>query len=221
MIRHPWDISPRQAIQLQKELAGEVTLSPLKEPIHTVAGVDCAFVVGGRSIITAAVLCDAKTWKPIAVASDRRKCSFPYVPGLLSFREAPSILAAIERLPERPDIVMCDGQGLAHPRRFGIACHVGLWLDIPTMGVAKSRLCGRHRALGLRRGCCVKLRDDSSVIGAVLQTQDGVKPLYVSPGHMITLEDAIAWTLKAANAVRLPQPTRLAHQHVSHLKARG
>jgi deoxyribonuclease V len=223
MINHPWDIPPAQAVALQKKLAGRVRQVHLskKRPIRTVAGVDCAFVDGKGAILAAAVLCDARTWQVIATSSDRRACAFPYVPGLLSFREAPSIIAAIRALPRRPDLLMCDGQGLAHPRGLGLASHVGLWLGIPTIGVAKSRLCGLHRTPGRRRGRRTALRLDGKTIGAVVRTRDGIKPLYVSVGHRITLAEAVAWTLRAAVAVRLPEPTRRAHQLVTRLKAGG
>ncbi|MGA2265611.1 MAG: endonuclease V [Phycisphaerae bacterium] len=223
MISHRWDITPRQAMALQERLARlvrQVRLSA-KKPIRTVAGVDCAFAAGGKAILTAAVLCDARTWEVLAVATDRRRCAFPYVPGLLSFREAPSVIAAVGALPRRPDLLMCDGQGLAHPRGLGLASHVGLHLGIPTIGVAKSRLCGQHRSVGRRRGCRSALRLESKTIGAVVRTRDGVKPLYVSVGHRIRLDEAVAWTLRAAVAARLPEPTRRAHQAVSCLKARG
>ncbi len=223
MLDHRWDITPKQAVALQKKLAGRVRQVRLskKRPIHTVAGADCAFVDGGRAVLASAVLCDARTWKVLATSSDRRSCAFPYVPGLLSFREAPSIIAAVAALPRRPDLLLCDGQGLAHPRGLGLASHVGLWLGIPTIGVAKSRLCGRHRAPGRRRGCRTALRLDEKTVGAVVRTRDDVKPLYVSVGHRITLPEAIAWTLRAAAAVRLPEPTRQAHQLVTRLKAGG
>jgi len=219
MIRHSWDITPAKAIALQRKLAGLVRVEPLGRPIRTVAGVDCAFLDGGRSIVTAAVLCDAKSWAVLASSTDRRRCQFPYVPGLLSFREAPSVIAAVKRLPGRVDLLMCDGQGVAHPRGVGLASHVGLWLDAPTIGVAKSRLCGEHRPVGLRRGCRRRLVLEGRVIGAVVRTRSDVKPLYVSVGHLITLDQAVAWVLRSAAHVRLPEPTRRAHQLVSRIKA--
>lgn len=221
MIDHPWDIPPAAAVAIQKSLARHVRQRRLTRPVRTVAGVDCAFVSGGRQIVTVAVLCDAKTWQVRATATDRRRCTFPYVPGLLSFREAPSVVAALAALPRRPDLVMCDGQGVAHPRGLGLASHVGLLVGLPTIGVAKSRLCGRHRQVGRRRGCRVALRLAGKVVGAVVRTRTGVKPLYVSVGHRITLNEAVAWVLRAAAAVRLPEPTRQAHRLVTALKMRG
>ena len=189
-------------------------------PIATVAGTDCAFVDGGRRVLAAAVLCDAATMEVLATAESLLPCRFPYVPGLLSFREARAVIEAVKRLGRRPDLLMCDGQGLAHPRGMGLASHVGLLLDVPTIGVAKSRLCGEHRAPGARRGCRAQLRLDGEVIGSVVRTRTGVRPLYVSVGHRVDLATAVRWTLRCCRGVRLPEPTRRAHQFVSRLKAR-
>ena len=218
MIDHPWNLAPAEAVALQRRLAGMVRLEPLGGEIRTVAGVDCAFLDGGARIVAVAVLCDAGTMAVLGSAHDVRACEFPYIPGLLSFREAPAVIAAVRALGRRGDLLMCDGQGLAHPRGLGLACHVGLHLDLPTVGVAKSRLCGAHREPGLVRGCRTQLRHDGRLVGAVVRTRTGVRPLYVSAGHRATLADAIRWTLRACRGVRLPEPTRRAHQLVSDLK---
>jgi deoxyribonuclease V len=218
IIRHSWDITATEAIALQRRLADAVRLEPLAGPILTVAGVDCSFARGGRQIIAAAVLCDAAAMEPVATAHVRRPCTFPYVPGLLSFREAPAVIEAVGRLPAPPDLLMCDGQGRAHPRLLGLACHVGLWLDVPTLGVAKSRLCGTHRDPGAARRCRTQLRLDGRVVGSVVRTRTNVRPLYVSPGHRITTDEAVRWTLRCCRGVRLPEPTRLADQLVGRLK---
>jgi deoxyribonuclease V len=218
MLSHSWDITPRQAVGLQRELADQVRIEPLAGEVATVAGADCAFSADGRRILAAAVLCEARTMAVLANAWAVLPCRFPYVPGLLSFREAPAVIEAVGKLPRRADLLMIDGQGLAHPRRLGIASHVGLWLDLPTIGVAKSRFCGEHRQPGRRRRCWTQLRHDGQVVGAVLRTADGVKPLYVSIGHRLTLHDAIAWTLRCCRGYRLPEPARQAHQFVSRLK---
>jgi deoxyribonuclease V len=146
----------------------------------------------------------------VQVVTDR--IEFPYVPGLLSFREAPLLLAAFEKVALTPDIVMVDGQGIAHPRRLGIASHLGLLLGIPTIGCAKSRLCGEHKIPANEAGSYAELTDDGEVIGAVLRTRAGVKPLYISIGHMIDLPSAIKWVMACCRGYRLPEPTRLAHQ---------
>ena len=218
MISHRWNISAAGAIRLQRKLAGKVRIEPIRWPVHTIGGADCAFIDSGRRIIAVAVLCDAASLEVIASAGVARRCGFGYVPGLLSFREAPAIIAAVRKLPGLPDLLMCDGQGTAHPRGLGLASHVGLWLDVPTIGVAKSRLCGEHRTPGARRGCRTQLRYGGRVIGAVVRSRANVKPLYVSVGHRVTLDEAVAWTLRAARAVRLPEPTRRAHQYVTRVK---
>lgn len=217
MLRHRWDIPPKHAVALQRRLAARVRVEPLAGRVLTVAGTDCAFLDGGRRIIAAAVLCDAESMEILAARHVVRPCRFPYVPGLLSFREAPAVIAAVRRLPRRPDLLMCDGQGMAHPRRLGLASHVGLWLDLPTIGVAKSRLCGEHRPVGRLRACRARLRHDGDVVGSVVRTRTGVKPLYISVGHRVSLHQAVRWTLRAACRYRLPEPTRQADLLVGRL----
>jgi deoxyribonuclease V len=225
MIRHSWDITPREAIALQRKLAGQVSQAPLDRPVRLIAGTDCAFLDAGRTILAVAVLfqvprSSAQPMKVLHWTCRAQPCRFPYVPGLLSFREAPAVIAAVEQLPHRPDLLMCDGQGLAHPRGFGLASHVGLWLGIPTIGAAKSRLCGQFRPPGPRRGCHTQLRLEGRVIGSAVRTADGVRPLFVSVGHAIDLGGAIRWTLRCARRYRLPEPTRQAHLRVSYLQRR-
>ena len=137
--------------------------------------------------------------------------ALPYIPGLLSFREMPLILAACEELDSVPDLILVDGQGLAHPRRLGLACHLGLFLDVPTIGCAKSRLCGHHEPPGERPGSYAELKDGDEIIGAVLRTKPGVKPIYVSIGHKVDLKTAICWVVNCCCGYRLPEPTRMAH----------
>jgi deoxyribonuclease V len=205
-------------MRLQQRLAGRVREEPLAGPVRTVAGTDCAFLGGGREIVATAVLCDARNMEVLATADDVRPCHFPYVPGLLTFREAPAVIAAVRKLPRRPDLLLCDGQGRAHPRGIGLASHVGLWLDVPTIGVAKSRLCGEHRQPGARRRCRTQLKLEGRVIGAVVRTRTGVRPLFVSVGHRVTLDDAVRWTLRCSRGVRLPEPNRRADQRVTGLR---
>lgn len=215
---HSWDISPKEAIALQRHLAGLVRVEPIAGPVRTLAGADCAFAAGGREIIAAAVLCDAETMEVLCRGETRRPCTFPYVPGLLSFREAPAVIEVVGKLSPRPDLLMCDGQGLAHPRGMGLACHVGLWVDMPVIGVAKSRLCGEYGDVPAHRGGRAELMLDGGVVGAVVRTKDNVRPLFVSVGNRVTLDEAVAWTLRAGRGFRLPQPTRLADMLVSQLK---
>ncbi|MBN1942900.1 MAG: deoxyribonuclease V [Phycisphaerae bacterium] len=217
MIHHRWDISPAEAIALQKELAGQVREESLRGEIKTVAGVDCAFTADGR-IVAVAVLCNAKTMAVLATAVEVQPCGFPYISGLLSFREAPAVIAAVKKLHPAPDLLMCDGQGIAHPRGLGLASHVGLWLNVPTIGVAKSRLCGQHRMPGAKRGAKAQLRYQDKTIGAVLRTRDNVRPLYISVGHRITLPECVNWVLRAGEGFRLPEPTRQADQRVTRAK---
>jgi deoxyribonuclease V len=219
VIRHDWDITPKRAVRLQRELAERVRIVPLQGPVKLVGGVDCAFSDDDR-VLAVAVLCDAETMDVLHTSRADRPCEFPYIGGLLSFREAPAVIAAVESLPHRPDLLLCDGQGVAHPRGMGLASHVGLWLDVPTIGVAKSRLCGEHREPAAARGSRAALKFEGRRIGTVLRTRDGVRPLYVSVGHRITLDDAVRWTLRCGRGVRMPEPTRQADRLVSIWKKR-
>ncbi len=217
---HAWDLSPKDAIALQKALAGAVVRSDRFGPggrraIRRVAGVDAAFADGGRVIRAAAVMLDYPGLVQTGEALIERPTAFPYVPGLLSFREVPALLEALGQLSSAPHLVLCDGHGYAHPRRFGLACHLGLWLDIPAIGVAKSRLTGSHDEPGPAKGDAAWLLADKGVrpgerIGAVLRTRERVKPVYVSAGNRVSLRTAVALTLGCATRFRLPEPTRLA-----------
>ncbi len=219
MLSHAWNISPKEAVGLQRDLARLVRIEPVDKEIRTIGGVDCAFTKDGR-ILASAVLCDAQNLETLGTASVSLRCEFPYISGLLSFREAPAILAAVQKLPSRPDLLMCDGQGTAHPRGFGLGCHVGLWLDLPTIGVAKSRLIGDHDEPAPLRGSQTVLRFHGKTIGAVLRTRDNVKPLYISVGHKIELAQAVDWVLRAGGGYRLPEPTRRADKLVAKVKTR-
>jgi deoxyribonuclease V len=179
-------------------------------PVRFVAGVDVAYEVGGPALFAAAVVLDAGTLDVVDEAVVQEVARFPYVPGLFSFREAPPLLAALGRLTVRPQLVVCDGHGLAHPRRCGLASHLGVELELPTIGCAKKRLCGRHQEPGLRRGCHRRLVDRGEVVGEVLRTRDGVKPVYVSVGHRVSLETARRWILALTPRYRLPETTRAA-----------
>jgi deoxyribonuclease V len=217
MIEHAWDISPAEAVALQKELASLVRARQMGGPVRLVAGTDCAFIEGGSRVVAAAVLCDARTMAVVETATATARCEMPYIPGLLSFREAPAVLAAVRKLARPADLLLCDGQGIAHPRGIGLASHVGLLAEMPTVGVAKSRLCGEHRAPGPRRGCRTQLRLGGSVVGAVVRTRTAVRPLFVSVGHLVTLEQAVRWTLRCCRGFRLPEPNRLAHHAVTRI----
>ncbi len=184
------------------------------------AGVDAAFTPDGRHCIAAAVVWDVRQRVMAECQIAIRKIAFPYVPGLLSFRETPAILAALRRLRLEPDALICDAHGFAHPRRFGLACHVGVLCELPTIGCAKSRLIGAHPDPGAQRGARAALRDAGELVGYVLRTQDGVRPVYVSVGHRIDLPTATRVVLACAVRFRLPEPTRLADHLVRMAKHR-
>jgi len=218
---HRWDVTPARALEIQRELAGRVRLESTRGAARLVAGVDAAYTRDGRSCIAGVVLWDLAERRVLERHTALRPLRFPYVPGLLSFREAPAVLAALQELSALPDVLVCDGHGLAHPRRFGIACHVGLILDLPTVGCAKSRLCGEHAEPGPRRGSEAPLVHRGEVVGAVLRTRAGVKPVYVSAGHRIDLPGAIRLVLGCAERFRLPEPTRLADILVDAARREG
>jgi deoxyribonuclease V len=208
---HSWQVTTAQAFDIQLRLASEVSrTNELTTPRH-IAGVDIS-VDRVRGVARGAVVVlsypELKLVETQVVAG---KVDFPYVPGLLSFREAPLTLAAFERLETAPDLVLFDGQGIAHPRRLGLAAHLGLFLDTPAIGCAKSRLCGYHDTPGLEPGSYAELTDRGEVIGCALRTKLGTKPVYVSIGHKVDLDSAIGWVMRCCRGYRLPEPTRLAH----------
>lgn len=204
-------IDVAEMIARQRELAGRlITRDDLPAVPEVVAGVDAAFPRGRRVTRAAAVLMRLPGLEIIDRAVAERPTTLPYVPGLLSFRELPAITAALDGLSRPPDLVLCDGQGLAHPRRFGIACHLGLTAGLPTIGVGKSRLCGRHEQPGHDKGESSDLFDGDEIIGRVVRTRDGVHPLYISVGHRVGLERAVAMVLACTPRYRLPEPIRRA-----------
>lgn len=218
---HSWTLSPRRAVEIQKQLAAYVRHTRPPGVIRCVAGVDAAFTADGTACVAGVVLWDASSKRIVERRTARRRLRFPYVPGLLSFREAPAVLAALRKLTHEPDALICDGHGLAHPRRFGIACHVGLLVDKPTVGCAKNRLVGEHEEPGTRRGSRRRLTLDGEIIGAVLRTRDHVRPVYVSVGHRIDLASSVRLVLRCAGGFRLPEPTRLADRLVAAAKRSG
>ncbi len=201
-----------EVIQIQKELAGEVCRHGDITTPRLIAGADTSVNRFTKTGTAAVAVLSYPELKPVEIKVVTDRLNFPYVPGLLSFREAPLVLAACEKLTLTPDILMVDGQGIAHPRRLGLASHLGLFLDIPTIGCAKSRLCGRHEEPENTAGSYTELHDGGEVIGAVVRTRTGVKPVYVSIGHKIDLPSAIHQVLECCRGYRLPEPTRLAHQ---------
>jgi len=223
---HSWNLSYSQARDCQKNLAPKVQLVPLKKQPKLIAGIDCAFSKDGKKIIAAVVVLKLPDFAPVETTSALRKVTFPYIPGLLSFREAPVCIAAVEKLKTKPDLFIIDGQGIAHPRRLGLAAHLGLFFDKPTIGCAKSRLIGQFQEPPLEKGAYTLLKDKQGVkrdmqyetIGAVVRTRTNVKPVFVSVGNKCLLKDAIRITLACTTKYRLPEPTRLPHQLVGKLK---
>lgn len=210
-----WDGTAQQARVLQSALAEQVVLEDDFAPLRVIAGVDVGFEEQGRVTLAAAVLLDAETLQLLGHSVARVPTSMPYVPGLLSFRELPALLQALQGLPQVPDLIYCDGLGIAHPRRLGIASHLGVVTGLPTIGVAKSILVGTHEDLPATKGAWVPLRHAGEQIGWMLRSKDGVKPLLVSPGHRVSLATAVELVLACCRGYRLPEPTRLADRLAS------
>lgn len=208
---HPWNVTPAEARAIQEALRGRVICrdAPQLRTLRHVAGVDVS--VRSQQATAAVVVLDYPSLEVVDFATHRSEVPFPYVPGLLSFRECPAILAAFDKLRIEPGLLLVDGQGLAHPRRFGLASHLGVLLDLPTIGCAKTRFIGTHDEPHSGIGSYTDLWDDGEVIGAVLRTRDRVKPLYISIGHRISLATALDLVLACGAGYRLPEPTRLAH----------
>ncbi len=208
---HSWDLTPAQAIALQKNLAGDVVTSGAVHSVRLVGGADISVPRGSRTARAAIVVLSYPKLEIAEVETSVAELAFPYIPGLLSFREAPLVLELFEKLRHKPDLLFVDGQGIAHPRRLGIASHLGLWLDMPTIGCAKSRLCGKYDEVGHEAGSAAALIHEGEVVGTVLRTRAGSRPLYISPGHKISLEESVRWPLACTRGYRLPEPSRLAH----------
>lgn len=202
----------RQQEQLRQHV---VEHDALPATVATVAGVDVAYEKDGHRLVAAVAVLDADTLQVRHVATYHGEVEFPYVPGLFSFRELPAVLAALRQLPAPPDLIVCDGHGRAHPRRFGLACHLGVATGLPTIGCAKTRLVGTHAAVAEARGSCADLLDQNERIGQVVRTQTGKNPVYVSVGHRVSLATAVQWVLRLTPHYRLPETTRAADQAVN------
>jgi deoxyribonuclease V len=216
----PFPTDPAEARALQQTLRQQVLLEPLDREVATVAGVDAAFLADRVVAVACALAYPDLT--PLEEVVATAPLAFPYVPGLLSFREGPAVMAALDRLQADPDLLLFDGQGIAHPRRLGIAAHIGVLRDRPAIGVAKSRLVGEadEAALGPDKGARLPLTDHGETLGAVVRSRTRVRPLYVSPGHRVTVDEAVAWTLACCSRYRLPEPTRLADKAAARQKER-
>ena len=206
---HRWDVSLAEAEAIQHDLRARVVQAPLTGPVRTIAGIDMSTKDVARAAVVVLSYPELET---LEIARAEKPLDFPYVPGFLSFREGPAVLAAFDKLTHAPDLLMFDGQGIAHPRRLGIAAHIGVLLDRPSIGCAKSLLVGRPTGeLGPDAGSWVELIDRKEVVGALVRTRRNVKPMYISVGHRIDLPGAVQWVLACAQGYRLPEPTRRAH----------
>jgi deoxyribonuclease V len=215
--RYP-QLNVANLIEQQRRMAEKVLERPFSGEIRVIAGADAAFSNDERYCIAAIVSFSWPELEVMETVEARKAVNFPYIPGLLSFREAPAVLAAAGKMSRKPDILLIDGQGRAHPRRFGLACHVGLELGWPTIGCAKSRLIGEHRAVGRKKGSQCRLMDDGELIGKVVRSREDVKCLYISVGHLMELDEAVGVVLRCCRKYRLPEPTRQAHNLVSQLR---
>ena len=215
---HSWNVTAKEAVQIQKQLRHQVRVVDDFLPPDRIAGVDVGFIDNGKKTRAAVAVLSFPALELLEYKTVVTETVFPYVPGLLSFREVPAILSALSRLQVLPDMILCDGQGYAHPRRLGIACHLGIITDIPTIGVAKTRLIGRHGVVPEEKGGWVELIDKDEIIGVALRTREKVKPLYVSPGHRVSLETAIHYVMACVTKYKLPETTRWAHRLASEVK---
>ena len=217
-LRCRWAVTPAEARRIQLSLRDRVEQRDRVGELRRVAGADVALDIARGKAIAGVVIYRFPKMEEIERVWAEKPLRFPYIPGLLSFREMPAILAAFERVRHAPDLIFCDGQGYAHPRRFGIACHLGVVLDCPAIGCGKSRLIGTHEEPSNERGGWAPLEDKGERIGAVLRTRTGVKPIYVSVGHRVSLERAIELVLAVSDGYRIPRPTRDADHFVGAVK---
>jgi deoxyribonuclease V len=214
---HPWKVSTREATEIQRSLRERLRLEPLRREVRVLAAADVAYSRPTHRMYAAVVAVRLPGFEVVEIATACQLARFPYIPGLFSFREVPPLVRAFARLKSRPDAVLFDGQGLAHPRRLGLACHAGLLLGVPTAGCAKSRLVGEHGPVPMRRGGRAALMHEGDVVGAVVRTRAGVSPVFVSPGHLMDVDSAVDLVLKATGRYRIPEPLRLAHHATTTL----
>ncbi|MGF1488076.1 MAG: deoxyribonuclease V [Prochloraceae cyanobacterium] len=209
-LNHIWPETITEAKEIQEKLRSQVIREDRIDRVKYVAGVDVGFRENYTIAVGAIAVLDFTNLKTVEKATASRPTTFPYIPGYLSFREVPVILDALEKLTVTPDLILCDGQGIAHPKRIGLASHLGVLIDLPTIGAAKSLFIGRHQQLGENKGSWQPLVDREEIVGAVVRSRSGVKPIYVSIGHRISLASAIEYTLACTSKYRLPETTRIA-----------
>jgi deoxyribonuclease V len=215
---HRWDLPPKEAKALQLALAGRVKIEPLPESFSILGAADIAYVAATNQLVAVIVTFQWPSLALIEASHVVAPIEFPYIPGLLSFREIPPLLDAYRKLRQPPDVLLCDGQGIAHPRRFGLASHLGLCLDIPTVGCAKKLLCGKHDHLELRRGFSTPIHLEDEMVGWVFCSRDGIKPIYISPGHLTDLEGSKDLIYRCVGRFRIPEPLRQAHNLATRLR---
>jgi len=218
---HSWDVGIEEAKQIQARLSKKLIVGEGPERIRLVAGADVSYNLRDQKVWGGVVVFDIQRWEVVEEQGDFGEVVFPYVPGYLSFREIPVLLKVFKKIKTIPDVVLSDGQGVAHPRRMGIASHIGLFLEIPTVGCAKSRLVGTFEPVGERKGSCSRLRIEGEDVGWVLRTRGGVKPVFVSPGHRVGPKKALEVVLGCCGRYRVPEPLRRAHILVNQLRQRN
>lgn len=218
---HPWNVTYEEAIKIQKCLKDKVILKKIDRRINYIAGLDVSYAKGANTVWAGVVVLDFPSLVKIEERWAQSKVLFPYIPGLLSFREIPALLDVLRNIEVEPDLIFCDGQGIAHPRGLGIASHLGVLLRKPTIGCAKSRLVGEFDPVGEDRGEYVYLRYQNRSIGAVVRTRSRVKPVFISPGYGVMLKDCIRFVLETCPTYRIPEPTRQAHLLVNSVRCNG
>jgi len=217
---HSWNVPPKEAVQIQKKLAGLVSIKKLQRGITSVAGTDISYDKNSDTLFAAVLVFTFPKFQLIEMRESVQKASFPYVPGLLSFREIPPLIDCFEQLETIPDVLLCDAHGMAHPRRFGLACHLGLLTGLSSVGCAKSRLTGKGSEPDSEKGSWTPLIHEGCEIGRIVRTKNKVRPLYISTGNLVDLDSAVSITLQCCGKYRLPEPTRQAHLAVNRLRVK-
>jgi deoxyribonuclease V len=223
-----WDVDPKKAIEIQNEIRSRVKIEPFRSDIKYIGGADVSLNMFSTDIYAGIIVLEQSTLEVVTYSVIKAKTTFPYIPGLLSFREVPALLEVWNKLKIKPDVLVVDGQGIAHPRKIGIASHIGVLLDLPTIGCAKSPLYGKFDEVGKTAGSLSYIHDSRNyepikynkeeVIGVALRSKERSKPLIISPGHKTNVDDALEIVLKCLRGYRLPEPTRLAHELVNQFR---
>jgi len=216
---HPWDVTYKEAVKIQKDLKDKVSLKKIDKRIKYVAGLDVSYAKGSNIMWAGVVVLDFPSLNKAEERWSQKKVSFPYIPGLLSFREIPALIDALRKMEIEPDLIFCDGQGIAHPRGLGLASHLGILLNKSTIGCAKSPLVGTYNQVGERKGNYAYLMHQNRIIGAVVRTRSKVKPIFVSPGYGVMLNDCVKFVLETCSKYRIPEPTRQAHLLVNSVRS--